>query len=72
MTQKRNESNGTFNQDGDFISIHSKLESNVLILSGEAINEKITKHGLYVMNAQAEIMEAMRDYQQSKMGFIPN
>lgn len=62
----------TFNQDGNFIKIHSKLESNVLILSGEAINEKVTQHGPYVMNTQTEILEAMRDYQQGKMGFLPN
>lgn len=62
----------TFNQDGNFINIHSKSESNVLILSGEAINEKVTQHGPYVMNTQTEIMEAMRDYQQGKMGFLPN
>ena len=27
--------------------------------------------GPYVMNTQTEIMEAMRDYQMGKMGFLP-
>ncbi len=62
----------TFNQDGTLISINSKVESNVLILSGEPIKEKIAQYGPYVMNTQTEIMEAMRDYQQGKMGFLPN
>ena len=60
----------TFNQDGEKIQLKSKGESNVLILSGEPINEKIVQHGPYVMNSQTEIMEAMRDYQQGKMGYL--
>ena len=34
--------------------------------------EKVVQHGPYVMNTQTEVMEAMRDYQQGKMGFLPN
>jgi redox-sensitive bicupin YhaK (pirin superfamily) len=61
-----------FNQDGDHFNIKTASESNLLILSGEPIKEKITQYGPYVMNTQAEIMKAMRDYQQGKMGFLPN
>ena len=61
-----------FNQDGDHFNIKTTSESNILILSGEPIKEKVTQHGPYVMNTQTEIMEAMRDYQQGKMGFLPN
>jgi len=60
----------TFNQDGNTIEFEAKAESNVLILSGEPINEKIAQYGPYVMNTQTEIMEAMRDYQQGKMGYL--
>ncbi len=62
----------TFNQDGVFFKLKSISESTVLILSGEPINEKVSQYGPYVMNTQTEIMEAMRDYQQGKMGFLPN
>lgn len=61
-----------FNQDGDQIQIKTTSESNILILSGEPIKEKIVQYGPYVMNTQTEIMEAMRDYQQGKMGFLAN
>ena len=61
-----------FNQDGEHIEIKTTSESNILILSGEPIKEKIAQHGPYVMNTQTEIMEAMRDYQQGKMGFLAN
>lgn len=60
----------TFNQDGNTIKFKAKKESTVLILSGEPINEKVTQYGPYVMNTQTEILEAMRDYQQGKMGFL--
>lgn len=61
-----------FEQDGDGFSIEGQTTSKLLFLSGEPINEKITSYGPYVMNNQTEIMEAMRDYQQGKMGFLPS
>jgi redox-sensitive bicupin YhaK (pirin superfamily) len=61
----------TFNNDGEGISIKGSEKSKMLFLSGTPINEKVTSWGPYVMNTQTEIMEAMRDYQQGKMGFLP-
>ena len=60
----------TFNQDGDCIEFEAKKESTLLVLSGEEIKEKVTQYGPYVMNTQTEIMEAMRDYQKGKMGYL--
>ncbi|PHR69237.1 MAG: nuclease PIN [Lutibacter sp.] len=61
----------TFNHDGNMIEFEARAESTLLILSGEPINEPIKQYGPYVMNTQTEIMEAMRDYQMGKMGFLP-
>lgn len=60
-----------FNQDGDGFKISGKESSKLLFLSGEPFNEEIATYGPYVMNTQTEIMEAMRDYQMGKMGFLP-
>ena len=60
-----------FNQDGDGFSIKGDQNSKLLFLSGQPLNEKVTSYGPYVMNTQTEIMEAMRDYQMGKMGFLP-
>lgn len=60
----------TFSQAGEIIHIKAKKESTLLVLSGEPINEKVTQYGPYVMNTQTEIMEAMRDFQQGKMGYL--
>ena len=60
----------TFNQDGNTIQFEAKSASTLLILSGAPIKEKVTQYGPYVMNTQTEILEAMRDYQKGKMGYL--
>ncbi len=60
-----------FQQDGEGFSIKGNEKSKLLFLSGVPIKEHVTSWGPYVMNTQTEIMEAMRDYQQGKMGFLP-
>jgi redox-sensitive bicupin YhaK (pirin superfamily) len=60
-----------FQQDGDGISIEVKSDSQLLFLSGEPFNEPVATYGPYVMNTQTELLEAMRDYQMGKMGFLP-
>ena len=42
----------------------------VLFVSAEPILEKVESYGPFVMNNQTEIMEAMRDYQMGKMGYL--
>ena len=59
-----------FDQDGDGFSISGNESSKLLFISGAPINEPVKTYGPYVMNTQTEIMEAMRDYQMGKMGFL--
>ena len=59
-----------FNQDGEGFSIEAEADSLLLFLSGEPFNEAVATYGPYVMNTQTELMEAMRDYQMGKMGFL--
>lgn len=60
-----------FHQDGEGFSIKGNEKSKLLFLSGVPIKEHVASWGPYVMNTQTEIMEAMRDYQMGKMGFLP-
>lgn len=60
----------TFHKEGTYFSLEAINNANFLILSGKEINEKVTQYGPYVMNTQTEILEAMRDYQQGKMGYL--
>jgi hypothetical protein len=52
------------------VNIHVNEDVDILILSGEPINEPLATHGPFVMNNQTQIMEAMRDYQAGKMGIL--
>lgn len=60
-----------FEQDAEGFSLSSTQTSKLLLLSGEPFHEEVASWGPYVMNNQTEIMEALRDYQQGKMGFLP-
>jgi len=60
-----------FNQDGEGFVIDVQENSLLLFLSGEPFNEEVATYGPYVMNNQTELLEAMRDYQMGKMGFLP-
>lgn len=59
-----------FKQNGEGFSIKGNETSKLLFISGVPFNEPIKTYGPYVMNTQTEIMEAMRDYQMGKMGFL--
>jgi redox-sensitive bicupin YhaK (pirin superfamily) len=43
----------------------------VLLLGGQPINEPVVQYGPFVMNDDREILQAIRDYQDGRMGSIP-
>ena len=49
---------------------HPTADSKLLFVSARPIQEKVESYGPFVMNNQTEIMEAMRDYQMGKMGYL--
>ena len=59
-----------FDNDGSKIKISSLESARLLLLSGKPIDEEITSYGPFVMNSTTEIMEAIRDAQQGKMGVL--
>lgn len=59
-----------FKQDGEGFSLKGNETSKLLFISGEPFKEPVATYGPYVMNTQTEILEAMRDYQMGKMGFL--
>jgi quercetin 2,3-dioxygenase len=61
-----------FDTGGDHIVIETEHDATVLLLSGEPIHEPVASYGPFVMNTQAEILQAMDDYRAGKMGHLRN
>ncbi|WP_238533785.1 pirin family protein [Pedobacter agri] len=59
-----------FGNTGEHIVLEALSKSIVLILSGEPINEPIVQYGPFLMNTQAEITQAIEDYNQGRFGYI--
>jgi redox-sensitive bicupin YhaK (pirin superfamily) len=59
-----------FDRAGTTVSVEALEDTTVLLLSGQPIDEPIVGYGPFVMNSEAEIKQAMLDYQSGKMGHI--
>ena len=56
--------------DGDLFTIKALEDSTFLVMSGEPLNEPIASYGPFLMNTQAEIAQAIDDYQRGKFGYL--
>lgn len=59
-----------FGNDGTVIQVHASKDSVLLLMSGEPIDEPIASYGPFVMNTQAELMEAMEEFRAGKFGSL--
>jgi redox-sensitive bicupin YhaK (pirin superfamily) len=57
-----------FENDGEKIKIESIEETRFIVLSGKPLDEPVVSYGPFVMNKQTEIMAALRDSQEGRMG----
>lgn len=59
-----------FGNKGTMIKIEALENSVILILSGEPIDEPIAQYGPFLMNTEAEIHQAIEDYNHGKFGYL--
>lgn len=57
-------------QQGKRVHLHASTDAKVLVLAGEPIHEPIVGYGPFVMNSQAEIAEAVHDFNSGRFGQI--
>lgn len=55
-------------RSGTEVSIEANNEAVVLVLSGEPIDEPVVGYGPFVMNSEAEIRQAIEDFQRGRLG----
>ncbi|TCD19817.1 pirin family protein [Pedobacter psychrodurus] len=59
-----------FKNKGEQIKIEALENSVILVLSGEPIDEPIVQYGPFLMNTEAEIHQAIEDYNQGRFGYL--
>ena len=57
------------NEPGEIL-VRASKKSILLVLSGEPLNEPYVSYGPFVMNTEAEIRQAIEDYNAGKFGFL--
>lgn len=55
---------------GERMTLKATDDTVLLVLSGEPIDEPITRYGPFVMTTKAELVQAVSDYQAGKMGHL--
>lgn len=59
-----------YDNQGGTVSYEAHEDTQFIVLSGKPIEEPVATYGPFVMNSQAEIIQALNDYQAGKMGVL--
>jgi quercetin 2,3-dioxygenase len=59
-----------FNLDGNQLAFSATEDTELIVLGGEPIKEKVVSYGPFVMNSFEEVQQAIKDYETGKMGVL--
>jgi quercetin 2,3-dioxygenase len=59
-----------FKNQGERVLVQADSEAQLLVLSGEPIDEPVVQYGPFVMNTEQEIQQAIEDYNSGKFGTL--
>ena len=59
-----------FASTGQPVTVTAEEDATILVMAGEAIHEPVARYGPFVMNTNAELIQAVNDYQAGKMGHL--
>lgn len=59
-----------FGHDGNLVRVTAKEDSELLVMSGEPIDEPVVQYGPFVMNTRQEIEQAFSDFSKNKFGYL--
>lgn len=59
-----------FESDGEEFTVTADEDSILLLMAGEPLNEPIAQYGPFLMNTNAEIAQAIDDFNQGKFGYL--
>jgi len=57
-----------FDRAGSGVTVEANSDAVILVLSGEPIDEPVVGYGPFVMTSEAEIAQAIRDFNEGKFG----
>lgn len=63
---------GIFSQNGNGLNISGTAGTKILVLNGQPLDEPVAAYGPFVMNTKQEVMQAIEDFQNGKMGSLKN
>jgi len=61
-----------FERAGSGLEIEADTDATLLLLGGEPIDEPVVGYGPFVMNSEAEIAQAVEDFNRGRFGSVPH